>query len=72
MHISPKLYAKYFPNPLLRAAAGGALVLALTLLVGSQDYNGAGDGVIRRMLAGETIDVYKRQVWGWAPETRNC
>lgn len=55
LHTAPKLYAKYFPNPLLRAAAGGALVLALTLLVGSQDYNGAGDGVIRRMLAGETI-----------------
>lgn len=44
LHTAPKLYAKYFPNPLLRAAAGGALVLALTLLVGSQDYNGAGDG----------------------------
>lgn len=55
LHTAPKLYAKYFPNPLLRAAVGGALVLALTLLVGSQDYNGAGDGVIRRMLAGETI-----------------
>ena len=55
LHTAPKLYAKEFPNPLLRAAAGGALVLALTLLVGSQDYNGAGDGVIRRMLAGETI-----------------
>ncbi len=55
MHQAPKLYAKYFPSVLLRAAAGGALVLGLTLLVGSQDYNGAGDAVIRRMLAGETI-----------------
>ena len=34
---------------------GALLVLALTLLVGNQDYNGAGDPVIRRMLAGETI-----------------
>ena len=31
------------------------LILALTLLVGSQDYNGAGDPVIRRMLAGDTV-----------------
>lgn len=31
------------------------LVLLLTLLVGEQTYNGAGDAVIRRMLAGETI-----------------
>ena len=30
-------------------------MLGLTLLVGSQDYNGAGDFVIRRLLAGETI-----------------
>ena len=55
MHTAPKLYARFFSNPYLRAAAGGLLVLALTALAGSQDYNGAGDGVIRRMLAGETI-----------------
>lgn len=55
VHAAPKLYGRFLPNPLLRAAVGGALVLALTLLVGSQDYNGAGDAVIRRLLAGETI-----------------
>ena len=33
----------------------GVLVLLLTLLVGEQTYNGAGDSVIRAMLAGETI-----------------
>ena len=55
MHAAPHLYGKYVPNALVRAAVGGLLVLALTLLVGSQDYNGAGDPLIRRMLAGETI-----------------
>ena len=55
MHTAPRLYAKYLPDPLLRAAVGGALVLGLTLLAGDQTYNGAGDGVIRRMLAGDTI-----------------
>ena len=55
IHTAPKLYAKAAPNPLVRAALGGILVLGLTLLVGSQDYNGAGDFVIRRLLAGETI-----------------
>ncbi|MEY8403851.1 chloride channel protein [Oscillospiraceae bacterium 44-34] len=55
MHLSHRLYAKYLPNPLIRAAVGGALVLGLTLLVGDQTYSGAGDGVIRRMLAGDTI-----------------
>ena len=55
MHAAPRLYAKYFPSTLLRVTVGGLLVLALTLLVGNQDYNGAGDAVIRRLLAGETI-----------------
>ena len=55
MHLSHRLYAKYLPSPLVRAAVGGALVLCLTLLVGSQTYNGAGDAVIRRLLAGDTI-----------------
>ena len=48
-------YKMYRPSPLVRAAVGGALVLCLTLLVGSQTYNGAGDAVIRRLLAGDTI-----------------
>jgi len=55
MHMAPHLYEKYFPSTMLRVTVGGLLVLGLTLLVGSQDYNGAGDPVIRRMLAGETI-----------------
>ena len=55
MHLSHRLYAKYFPDPVLRAAVGGALVLGLTLLVGEQTYNGAGDGVIRGLLAGDEI-----------------
>lgn len=55
MHLSHRLYAQYIPDPLLRGLVGGALVLALTLLAGSQTYNGAGDAVIRRLLAGDTI-----------------
>ena len=55
MHAAPKLYEKVFPGTLLRAAAGGVFVLLLTMLVGEQTYNGAGEAVIRRMIAGETI-----------------
>lgn len=54
-HIATHLYQKHIPNTLLRAAVGGVLVLVLTLLVGDQTYNGAGDPAIRTMLAGETI-----------------
>ena len=55
MHAAPHWYAKHFDSTMLRVTVGAVLVLLLTLLVGSQDYNGAGDPVIRRMLAGETI-----------------
>lgn len=55
MHTAPKLYAKYLPNPTVRAAVGGCLVLVLTLLVGDQTYNGAGDGTIRQLLEGDSI-----------------
>ncbi len=41
-----KLYRKYIPNPFLKAAAGGVIVICLTLLAGSQYYNGAGMGYI--------------------------
>ncbi len=55
VHTAPKLYQKLIPQPLLRAFVGGCLVLLVTSLIGSQDYNGAGDTVIQRMLEGETI-----------------
>lgn len=57
MHAAPKLYARYLPDPVVRAAAGGGLVLVCTLLVGSQTYNGAGEAAIHRMLAGETVPL---------------
>ena len=51
MHTAPHLYEKVTKNPVLRAVLGGCLVLALTALVGSQDYNGAGGHVITAALA---------------------
>ena len=50
MHTAHHLYERVFPNPYLRAAAGGALVLVLTVVVGLAHgsalgfpiYNGAG------------------------------
>ncbi len=55
LHTAQNLYKKYFANPYLRALAGGCFVLALTLLVGSQDYNGTGMQVISRALKGEAV-----------------
>lgn len=53
MHAAHALYARYLPNPFWRAAAGGALVILLTLLCGSRLYNGAGGPVIEAALAGQ-------------------
>lgn len=47
---------KYFgkiKNAYLRALISGGLIVILTLIVGSFDYNGAGMGVIERAMAGE-------------------
>ncbi len=54
MHFSHKLYERAVPRPGWRAVVGGALVLGVTLLLGTQEYSGAGDGLIRRLLAGDT------------------
>lgn len=58
MHATPKLYQKYLPRPVVRAAVGGAIVIALTYLVwlwapGTYDYSGAGSHIIARAIAGE-------------------
>ena len=53
MHTAGKLYKKFMPNGMVRAAVGGALVVGITLLSGSTDYNGAGMDVVARALSGE-------------------
>lgn len=51
LHLSKKLAKKLFKNPYIRIIAGGILIVLLTILVGNQDYNGAGIGVIERIFA---------------------
>ncbi|MCI5752820.1 MAG: chloride channel protein [Oscillospiraceae bacterium] len=57
MHIAGKLYQKYIKNPYLRVLAGSAIVLLLTLILGTYDYNGAGVNVIERAFAGEAFPL---------------
>ena len=42
LHYSETIYRKFIKNPYLRAAAGGCIIILLTLLAGNQDYNGTG------------------------------
>ena len=53
MHVSGHSFKKWMKNPYVRAIAGGAAIIALTLLVGTRDYNGAGAQVIERAIEGE-------------------
>ena len=53
MHETGRLYKKYIPNQYLRALAGAAFVIVLTLIEGSGDYNGAGGSLIELAVEGE-------------------
>ena len=59
LHVTEHLAARLMKNSYLRAAAGGAVIIALTLLLGTTDYNGAGMDVISRALTGEASG------WAW-------
>ncbi len=49
LHETEHLFKKIFKNEFLRIAAGGLLIVGLTLLLGTQDYNGGGIEVINRI-----------------------
>lgn len=55
MHKTEHLLKKYIPNDYLRVLAGGIVIVLLTFLLGTHDYNGAGMDVILRALAGEVL-----------------
>lgn len=47
-----KLYSKHIKNLYVRAFAGGVIVVLLTVLVGTYDYNGAGMDIVGNALSG--------------------
>lgn len=54
MHRVGALYKRLFPHLIVRAVVGGGLVVLLTLLIGTRDYNGAGGAVIASAFNGES------------------
>ncbi len=58
MHTSHKLFSRFFPNRYLRVAVGAALVVGITLLLGTRRYNGAGADVIVASIEGEEALPY--------------
>ena len=53
LHETGHLYQSKITNPYLRAVIGGCLVIAVTLLIGSQTYNGASMALIDSAFKGE-------------------
>ncbi len=55
LHSSEKLFKKFFKNPYLRIIAGALVIIALTLILGTRDYNGSGVPVIHGLFTGESV-----------------
>lgn len=52
MDFTKELYHKKFKNTLVRAFAGGLIVIAVTTVIGCRDYNGVGIDIIEQAFAG--------------------
>ncbi|MGE4548911.1 MAG: chloride channel protein [Intestinibacillus sp.] len=48
-----RLYGRFLESPYLRIAVGGCLVVLVTLMTGTRDYNGAGMDVIARAIGAQ-------------------
>lgn len=57
LHRAGDYYRKYFENPYIRVIVGSLLVIALTFLVQSKDYLGAGIPVIERAMEGKVFPI---------------
>lgn len=55
LHKVEHLYKKYLKNKYIRIVVGGCAVVLLTILVGNNDYNGAGMHIIEHAVEGHVI-----------------
>lgn len=53
LHQTEHFYKKLFKNPYIRVFVGGCLVVILTLMVGSFEYNGSGMNIIEKCMEGQ-------------------
>lgn len=58
LHTAESYLSRIFKNKYWRAAAGGILVVLMTLLAGSRLYNGSGSPVIEAVLSGESVSLW--------------
>lgn len=55
MHKISHLLAKVMPNVYVRAFVGGCIIVVLSLLLGTGDYNGAGTHMIEQSFTGQVV-----------------
>ena len=55
LHKSEEFYRRFFKNPFLRVVVGGGIVIAITMLTGSQDYNGLSAGLLHNSFSGNVV-----------------
>lgn len=55
LHKAGDIYRKYLKNPYIRIFVAGIIIVVITLLLGTTDYNGAGVDVIKRAVNGHAV-----------------
>ncbi len=55
LHRTGDIFRKYLPDPYLRITLAACVIVALTFLLGTRDYNGAGMNIIVKAVHGEAV-----------------
>lgn len=55
LHSTGDAFRKYLKNPYIRIVAASVAIVALSLILGTRDYNGAGMNVIAKAVGGEAV-----------------
>ncbi|MGN0107954.1 MAG: chloride channel protein [Hominilimicola sp.] len=61
MHYTARYMRIWFKNPYIRIFVGGLVIVALTYILGTRDYNGAGMNIIENAVTGAYV-----KNWAWA------
>ncbi|MBR2177267.1 MAG: chloride channel protein [Clostridia bacterium] len=55
LHSTGDLFRKYLKNPYIRITVSACVIVGLTFLLGTRDYNGAGMPIIEKAVKGEAV-----------------
>ena len=56
LHYSEKCFARFIKNEYIRVATGGVIVIILTLILGTADYNGGGVSIIHHVFTSGEVN----------------